>query len=72
MRKGWDGSLRFGRRDRIKKEVLHRVGGGPPPVPVDWTGGDGTHAHFYKKGWDSVGPTDIAWQCQRYKEKHRV
>ncbi|CFB66650.1 hypothetical protein AB8896_17910 [Yersinia enterocolitica] len=70
MGKGWDDSCRAGRRDRLKKEVLFRLANGPKPEPVDYTGCDGTHAAFYMRGWDSVAPTDIAWQCQRYKEKH--
>ncbi|MEW8796918.1 hypothetical protein AB2523_25100 [Klebsiella michiganensis] len=72
MGKGWDETLRAGRRDRLRQEVIHRVGGGPPPVPTDYTGCDGTHASFYRKGWDSVDISDIARQCQRYKEKHHV
>jgi hypothetical protein len=72
MGKGWEGSMRQGRQDRIQQEVLHRVAGGPPPAPLDYTGCDGTHASFYRKGWDSVDTRDIFWQCQRYKEKHRV
>ncbi|MFZ5416844.1 hypothetical protein ACOY74_09160 [Enterobacter roggenkampii] len=72
MGKGWEGSMRQGRRDRLRQEVLHRVANGPPPVPVDYTGHDGKHASFYRKGWDSVDIRDIVWQCQRYKEKHCV
>ncbi|HID4129897.1 TPA: hypothetical protein ACXE8V_000174 [Pluralibacter gergoviae] len=72
MGKGWDGSMRAGRRDRLRQEVLHRVAGGPPPVPLDYTGHDGTHASYYRRGWDSVDIRDIVWQCQRYKEKHNV
>jgi hypothetical protein len=53
MGKGWEGSMRQGRQDRIQQEVLHRVAGGPPPA-LDYTGCDGTHASFYRKGWDSV------------------
>ncbi|BEM86457.1 MULTISPECIES: hypothetical protein [Serratia] len=71
MGKGWDESFRQGKRDRLKKEVLHRMAGGPKPEPVNYRGCDGTHASFYMKGWESVGPRDIAWQCQRYKEQHR-
>lgn len=47
------------------------MAGGPKPEPVNYRGCDGTHASFYMKGWESVGPRDIAWQCQRYKEQHR-
>ncbi|APM34718.1 hypothetical protein AB8Q38_03330 [Klebsiella quasipneumoniae] len=72
MGKGWDSSLRAGRRDRLRQEVLHRVAGGPPPVPLDYKGCDGTHASYYRRGWDSVDTRDIVWQCQRYKEKHNV
>lgn len=72
MGKGWDESMRAGRRDRIRKEVLHRCAGGPKPEPLDYRGCDGTHRCFYMKGWESVSPTDIAWQCQRYKEKYCV
>lgn len=31
MGKGWEETLRVGRRDRLRQEVLHRVAGGPPP-----------------------------------------
>ncbi|HCR2154482.1 TPA: hypothetical protein OND32_002408 [Enterobacter asburiae] len=72
MGKGWDESMKFGRRDRLKKEVLHRMAGGPKPEPIDYTGHDGTHGSFYMKGWVSVDIRDIVWQCQRYKEKHNV
>ncbi len=37
MGKGWDASLKAGRRDRLRQEVLHRMDGGPPPKPLDYT-----------------------------------
>ncbi|ENL7403580.1 hypothetical protein AB5T04_004376, partial [Escherichia coli] len=37
MGKGWDASLKAGRRDRLRQEVLHRMAGGPPPKPLDYT-----------------------------------
>ena len=72
MGKGWEDSMRQGRRDRLRQEVLHRVAGGPPPVPLSYQGHDGTHGSFYMRGWASVDARDIFWQCQRYKEKHSV
>lgn len=68
MGKGWDETLRQGRRDRLKREVLHRMANGPKPEPTDYRGCDGTHACYYMKGWESVDLRDIVFQCQRYKE----
>ncbi|KEA51804.1 hypothetical protein DT73_12785 [Mangrovibacter sp. MFB070] len=72
MCKSWENSRLLGRRDRLRQEVLHRVDGGPVPTPRDYTGCDGTHASYYRKGWDSVDVRDIVWQCHRYKEKKNV
>ena len=72
MGKGWDASLKQGRRDRLRQEVLHRMAGGSVPVPTSYEGHDGTHGSYYMRGWSSVDIRDIVWQCQRYKEKHNV
>ncbi|EFK6621177.1 hypothetical protein AT846_003426 [Escherichia coli] len=72
MGKGWDASLKAGRRDRLRQEVLHRMAGGPPPKPLDYTGHDGSHASHYMRGWNTVDTRDIFWQCQKYKEKLNV
>ncbi|RLM27489.1 MULTISPECIES: hypothetical protein [Brenneria] len=71
MGKGWESSMRRGRRDRLTREVLHRMANGPKPEPTDYRGCDGTHASYYMKGWNSVDLRDIVFQCQRYKEIQR-
>nr|NMN90547.1 hypothetical protein [Brenneria salicis ATCC 15712 = DSM 30166]RBP64877.1 hypothetical protein DES54_106102 [Brenneria salicis ATCC 15712 = DSM 30166] len=63
--------MRRGRRDRLTREVLHRMANGPKPEPTDYRGCDGTHASYYMKGWNSVDLRDIVFQCQRYKEIQR-